>query len=321
MPYSIIINPTAGNGYAKEAWPAIQHELDSSQVDYHHQFTKYAGHATYLATKLAQSQMSQETTVVIAMGGDGTLHEVLNGLIKGAPNRPLPLAYIPAGTGNDFARAYGISLDPRTALRQIMDADQTRTINIGHYRDAIKKTDHYFLNNVGIGFDAAIVSRTNSSKAKRKLNRHHQLGHFAYASQALAVLYNQAPFSLMAQGEHGREFFEKAYIAVVTNHPYIGGGFQIAPTASLDQDGLDLVIAERRSWPTTFWQLIQLAHGKLMDSRLANHYHGRRFHVTTTSLEFGQVDGEEMGNQFMDLTMSTATYPFRQQSLTENQKD
>ncbi|WP_373841689.1 diacylglycerol kinase family protein [Limosilactobacillus sp.] len=319
MHYSIIINPIAGNGYAKSAWPAVHQALDQAQIDYDYRFTKRAGQATYFATKLAEK--SQPTnTVVIAMGGDGTLHEVLNGLLKTAKKHQtsrLPLAYIPAGTGNDFARAYGIILDPVKALQQILATDHPQVINIGHYRDAIKNQDHYFLNNVGIGFDAAIVSRTNFSKAKKKLNRHHRIGHFAYASQALGVLYDQAPFTLMAQGDHEREFFSKAYIAIVTNHPYIGGGFRIAPTATIKEPALDLVVAERKNWLVTFWQLIQFARGKLADSRFAKHYHGHQFHCTTTSLEFGQVDGEEMGNQFMDLTMSVATYPFWQTSTNK----
>lgn len=313
MHYSIILNPTAGNGYAKTVWPQIKQALDQGQVDYDSQVTKYPDHATYLAQKLAAAA-DPATTVVIAIGGDGTLHEVLNGLMKVHQSADqLPLAYIPAGTGNDFARGYGISLDPLTALQQILAADSNQRINVGHYHDAIKKQDNYFVNNVGIGFDAAIVSRTNASQAKKKLNKHH-IGRFSYLSQALGVLYDQQPFTLMLEEGHSRTYFPKAYIVIASNHPFIGGGFKIAPGASVKEPALDLVIAERKNWVVTAWQLWKFARGKLIHSRAAHHFHAARFHYVTTSLEFGQVDGEEMGNRFMDLTLSVASYPFHQQS-------
>ena len=92
----------------------------------------------------------------------------------------------------------------------------------------------------------------------------------------------------------------------------MGGRFKIAPNASLDEPSLDLVVAERKNWLITFWQVWRFVHGKLAGSRFAKHFHGKNFHCTTTSLEFGQVDGEEIGNQFMDLLISTASYPFHQ---------
>lgn len=308
MHYSIIINPLAGNGTAKDAWQQIKGQLDQENIQYRYQMIKEVGDAEYFATRIGQEEHAEPLTV-IAVGGDGTLHDVLNGLIKSAPSqaKQIPLAYIPVGVNNDFAKGYGIPLDPMKALQQILGTKQEHHINIGHYHDTIKEQDHYFLNSLGIGFDAAITSQANRKKGQRR-----SLSRFAYLRHAISVLYNQHPFTLMVQQQGSRDFFKKAYIVVIANQPYIGGRFKIAPNADLNESSLDLVVAERKNWLITFWQVWRFVHGKLGNSRFAQHFHGKDFHCTTTSLEFGQVDGEEIGNQFMDLLISTASYPFYQ---------
>ena len=144
-----------------------------------------------MAERIAHRFASAAAThVVMVVGGDGTLHETLNGLIKA--NSSLPLAYIPAGSGNDFARGYGLSQDPMTALQQALDAQHPTPINVGHYYDAIKQEEGYFLNNLGVGFDAAIVSQANASSAKKRLNRWH-LGNLSYLRRLWAFYTIKSP--------------------------------------------------------------------------------------------------------------------------------
>lgn len=315
MHYSIILNQTANGGKAQKAWQMVQAKLIQNQIDFDVQITKDQSSAEYMARRVVH-QRSATNTVIIAMGGDGTLHQVLNGAIKASKqsHQPcFPLAYIPAGINNDFARAYGISLEPTHALQQILTADQKEPINIGHYYEAIKGEDGYFLNNIGIGFDAAILSRTNNGKPKQRAYAF-RLSHLAYLKQAIGVLYDQQPFQLMVQEGLHRYLYPKAYIVLLVNHPYIGGGVKVAPGTNIHQPQLDLLVAERRSWPITFCQLMQFSRGKLMHSRLADHLTAKRFHYTTTSLEFGQSDGEPMGNRFIDITTDIIQYPFWQNS-------
>ncbi len=311
MNYSIILNRHAGNGNAEKAWSSIKPVLDQQQIDYHMETTKYPNHGEYLASQIAQSH-NAGSTIVIAIGGDGTLHQVVNGLMKTAKRlnkEPLAVGYIPAGTGNDFARGYGISMHPQRALDQILTADAPQKINIGHYHEAIRGEEGYFLNNLGIGFDAAIVSRANTFKAHHKKNH---IGHFTYLQKAIGVIYDQEPFTLMIQSGRERFIFPKAYIAITSNHPFIGGGFKVAPNASLKKPSLELVVAERKGWPMTIWQLLQLARGKLDQSKFAHHFQSDNLHITTTSLEFSQTDGEEIGNRFIDLTLDISQYPIWQ---------
>ena len=316
MEYSIIVNPLAGSGRAKKIWQQLQSRLNKLNIVYQVVETRYHGHAVDLAERIAHHFASAVAThVVMVVGGDGTLHETLNGLIKA--NSSLPLAYIPAGSGNDFARGYGLSQDPMTALQQVLYAQHPTRINVGHYYDAIKQEEGYFLNNLGIGFDAAIVSQANASSAKKRLNRWH-LGNLSYLSQALGVLYNQEPFETMVQEKNGHHhLFPKTFILIASNHPYIGGGFKIAPDESLHSSTLELLVVERRNWLITFWCLRQFARGRLNHSRFAKCFRSSRLHYVTTSLEFAQTDGEEMGSRFMDLTLDTCQYPFWGTSLKE----
>jgi diacylglycerol kinase family enzyme len=200
-------------------------------------------------------------------------------------------------------------MHPQRALDQILTADAPQKINIGHYHEAIRGEEGYFLNNLGIGFDAAIVSRANTFKAHHKKNH---IGRFTYLQKAIGVIYDQEPFTLMIQSGRERFIFPKAYIAITSNHPFIGGGFKVAPNASLKKPSLELVVAERKGWPMTIWQLLQLARGKLDQSKFAHHFQSDNLHITTTSLEFSQTDGEEIGNRFIDLTLDISQYPIWQ---------
>lgn len=314
MRYSFIVNPIAGGGNAKQAWERLENYLQKQPIDYDVKLTHYVGHGEYLAKKLAQNQTKD--TVVVAVGGDGTLNEVLNGLAK-TQNASLPIADIPCGSGNDFARSYGISSDPIHAFQQIQSAQQANELYVGHYQEAIKDTEGYFVNNLGVGFDAAIVSRTNHSHIKKRLNHAH-MGTFSYLSQALRVLYDQQPFSLSVEDDHHHDVFSRAFLCVANNGPYIGGGFQVDPTASIRDAKITLVVAERKNWLRTLCLMWQLVRGKLPKSRFAHYYQGKRIHYSTDSLEFMQLDGNDQGNRFVDLTVDCQSFPFWQQPFNRN---
>lgn len=315
MHYSVILNPTAGNGRAASIGKKIQEHLTQANADFDLQSTKDESSARYFAHRLSQSHDASDTTVIV-IGGDGTLHDVLNGLKEDANRQqgPLPLAYIPASGLSRFARAYGISANPDDALQQILAANTATNIAIGRCHDAIKDEDNYFLNSVGIGFDAAMISQAG----RQRRRKHFRWGHFSFLLHSLAVLYDQQPFQLMLTQHQHRTPYPKAYLVVVNNHPFTDSGIQLTSSTGLHKPSLDLTIAERRGWPLTFWQLRQFYRGKLPTSRFASHFTGSRFHCTTTSLEFSQIDGEERGNRFIDLEFRIDHYPFRQTPLTSS---
>ncbi|MDO4903770.1 MAG: diacylglycerol kinase family protein [Limosilactobacillus sp.] len=310
MHYSVILNPDATGGNAQTIWALIEEQLNTQNVDYGLMTTKSPSDFAFFARRLYQSWRATDTTVIV-VGGDGTLHRAINALVQTAQEYgldPLPVAYIPTSRVSRFARAYGISLDPVHALSQILAADGITNVALGHYRDALKGQDSYFLNGLGIGFDAALI---NLSRKKRQ-RRNFRVGMLRFLFQTIAVIYHQQSFSLMVRQKRRRTLFTSAYIILVANHPYLDSGFVLESDNNIGEEKLELIVAERRGWPITIWQLIQFYRGKLGESRFATKITGQRFQLTTTSLEFSQTDGEYYGNRFTDIAIDVSTYPFRQ---------
>ena len=314
MEYSIIVNPLAGSGRAKKIWQQLQSRLNELNIVYQVVETRYHGHAVDLAERIAHRFASAAAThVVMVVGGDGTLHETLNGLIKA--NSSLPLAYIPAGSGNDFARGYGLSQDPMTALQQVLDAQHPTRINVGHYYDAIKQEEGYFLNNLELALMLPLSVRLTHQEPKAAESL--ASGQLIVFVAGFGRFTIKSPLRRWCKKNGYHHLFPKTFILIASNHPYIGGGFKIAPDESLHSSTLELLVVERRNWLITFWCLRQFARGRLNHSRFAKCFRSSRLHYVTTSLEFAQTDGEEMGSRFMDLTLDTCQYPFWGTSLKE----
>ncbi len=209
----IILNPVAARGANKRYFEDIKkimsttHECDAVITEYH-------GHAEVLAVEAVQ----QNVDVVIAVGGDGTVYQVINGILSQNGN-PL-LGIIPAGTCNDYIKSIRIPMDIAQACN---------VIKAGHwdYFDAGQAGERYFVNAAGLGFDAQVVKDLHKSKIKGKA---------AYVSTVLRQI-----FRYKAQRLHitnGREYFRPdAFMLTVANGAYYGGQFRIAPEANT-QDGL-----------------------------------------------------------------------------------
>lgn len=178
---------------------------------------------------------------------------------------------------------------------------------MGTYRDASSAQHGIFLNNFGIGFDAAIVHATNNSRAKNFLNHHH-LGTFSYIFKAVKVLFTQSPFEVQVNGQ----VFKQAFLLVASNHPYIGGGIKVAPDQRVDQRQLELVIVEKRHWLTLIWSMLMFAFGRIPYSRYSRVFHGTTLNYCVKPAEYGQIDGEEPGRRAFQLTLSCCSYPFWQ---------
>lgn len=312
MKYLFLVNPCAGGGKGKLVWQQLTPLLtDSSQGQFDHVISRHAGQPRDLAMQAAQRS---DLDCLIVVGGDGTLHEAITGLIESPREKLLPVAYIPAGTGNDFARGYGISTNPAQALQQILTNRHPHTINIGHYRDLHRQQSGIFINNFGIGFDAAIVHATNNSRAKAFLNHHH-LGTFSYIFKALHVLFTQPTFSVWVQDEKQLRKFSRAFLLVASNHPYIGGGIRIAPDQRVDKEQLELVVVEKRHWLTLIWSMLMFASGRLTASRYTYLLRGQQLHYRISPAQYGQIDGVEPGKHAFDLTIDCRRYPFWQQPL------
>jgi YegS/Rv2252/BmrU family lipid kinase len=185
--------------------------------------TVYPTHAAELSRQAGE----QGYEMVIAMGGDGTVHEVVNGLMQvPASSRPA-LGVVPVGSGNDFAHAVGVPMQSDQALRRALTGEPS-PIDLGLLTDEHGRRE-YFDNTLGIGFDAVVTIRSHRLPVLR--------GFLKYLTAVIqTILLNHDP-ALMKIEADGRQWEQSNLMLAMSNGPREGGGFLVAPDAKPD-DGL-----------------------------------------------------------------------------------
>ncbi|MGC8486844.1 MAG: diacylglycerol/lipid kinase family protein [Clostridia bacterium] len=218
MATRLIYNPTAGGGRARTLVDRLSHEL--AQIpDLEVVATRAPGHAR----ELSAAVKDRADQLVISVGGDGTHHEVANGLL---PDGLAEMALIPAGSGNDFAGFLGIPKDPQAALRAALDTP-ARPIDVG------KVNEEFFLTVVGAGFDAEVAAYINERPKAGN-------GQLAYLGAILKMLsrYECKPLSVSLDGEARSR---STLLLACGNTGRYAGGIKICPRATPFDGQLDVV--------------------------------------------------------------------------------
>lgn len=236
MKYAFIVNPNSRSGMGLLIWEQLEPELKKRQVDYEGFLTEYPGHATQLARQITED--GREYTMV-ALGGDGTVNEVINGIVE---VEKVVFGYIPTGSSNDFARGLGLPQNPMEALQIILHHGYTRKMDIGLFTLQGKK--RRFAVSAGVGFDAAICHQAVNSRLKVVLNRL-KLGKLTYVIIALNRLFRDSRLDLKITLDGEEKFFEKAYFAAVMNIPFEGGGLRFCPKADSQDGFLDVIVINK----------------------------------------------------------------------------
>ncbi|KAF1296400.1 diacylglycerol kinase [Enterococcus sp. JM4C] len=312
--YHFLINPTAGSGSAEKIVARIIDIASTRGFPYTTYYTQFAGHEQQIAQDLAKetlipwkadnlSELDEDTTfpLLVVIGGDGTLHQVVNAFYHLAVE--IPVAYVPAGSGNDFARGIGLPKEAEKAFWQIVKTPFPREVSLIAYDEKIQEERGVVMNNVGIGLDAAIVHATNDSATKKRLNKYN-LGSLAYIASIIKVLFMQKGFPIMVDINGQQKNFAKAFLCTTTNHPYFGGGVAIAPTANAEKNQLDFVLVERINLFKIFWLIILLLQKKQMNSKYFHHFTANKLRIVSTMPQYGQADGEVMGSRSFDIYFS-----------------
>lgn len=249
MRLAFIVNPTSGKGV--KAFKTFKQKLT---IPYRTYMTAYPGHATKIVKHLIKEE---KISLIIVVGGDGTIHEVLNGIGL----HPITLGVIKNGSGNDFSRYFKTFEDPKEIERFIRHPKKS-------YVDVIKVKHGNFsrliVNNSGIGFDALVCEYVNQSRLKKVLNRF-KLGHLVYPYYVIKALRTFKPFSMMVSMNGEDTLYERVWFLTVSNQPYFGGGMQIAPLAKADDQWLDVTIVHGLDANTFFKMFWLVYRGKHLD--------------------------------------------------------
>lgn len=232
--YSFIVNPNAKSGLGQVVWDDLELLLKKSSVQYEVYFTKYQKHATEIVKKITSD--GKEHTV-IALGGDGTVNEVVNGIVDFDKTI---LGYIPIGSSNDFARGLQLPTEATSALKNILKCPNMVSMDVGEirYKNKIRR----FAVSAGIGFDADICHEAVVSRVKKFLNKL-KLGKLTYVLIALHRLFLTKPCDVTLTYDHDKtETFKNSYFVAMMNSKYEGGGVMFCPKAKNYDGQLDLMI-------------------------------------------------------------------------------
>ncbi|MFC7364471.1 MULTISPECIES: diacylglycerol/lipid kinase family protein [Bhargavaea] len=231
-----IVNPAARGGKALGKWAEFRRTV---AFPYQEFMTIGPGHAKAIARGFA-AQPGQENILLIAFGGDGTVHEIITGA-AGAGH--VVVGSVGAGSGNDFGRGFS-SFGNAEEIAAYLDLRQdTPALDLGH---AGFKGGLIFVNSSGIGFDAEISRGTGRSSMKPLLNRM-GLGKFVYALYTVRALFTFRTFSLEVMHDEERLSYRDVWFATVSNQPYYGGGMKISPQSDPADGLLELTVVSRLS--------------------------------------------------------------------------
>ena len=230
--YKYIVNPISGQGAGRLTPPEIDRYATELHLDYEIVSTESPGHAIDLAQQAAAAGFGY----VIAVGGDGTSNEVLNGIMQAWNQgfRDTTMGIIGVGRGNDFAFGFGILPGMEEGFK-VIQKNQPRSVDVGIIVGGDFPRGRYFGNGVGIGFDAVVGFEA------AKLTRVHGFLNYVVAALRTIFLYFQAP-TLRIEFDN-KVINQPSLMVSIMNGRRMGGGFMMAPQAVTDDGLLDLCIA------------------------------------------------------------------------------
>ena len=219
----LIVNPEAGRGLGREMGPAISHYLE--ELGLPNRILNSTGPGDVQAK--VQTALVEKPPVVVVAGGDGTVHEAVNGWMRAGGGAPL--AVVPVGTGNDFVKMLDMSHDWREACWRAVRRD-TRRVDVG------RCNDFYFANGLGIGFDAQVALEANGIRWIR--------GNAVYgiALAKILLLMHSTPEVRVRYGEE--KLTTPITLLTINNGKVEGGAFVMAPDAEIDDGLFDVVVAK-----------------------------------------------------------------------------
>ena len=292
----VVLNPHAGGQQAGKIWPSIKSELESNGFIFDVEQTAKPLHAI----KIVKTKIKEGYKKIIAIGGDGTLHEVINGVMSQSKIEPseILLGIISIGTGNDWIKTHQISDDYKIAIQQIKSG---KTIlqdvgKISYKNDRLQEETRFFINSVGIGFDARVVKYMLPKKQKGTANKN------GYIKGLIRSLFTNK--NVKGWLHFDNEFLEtKIYNLSIGVCKYKGGGFKLLPNAIPDDGKLDITLASSISKLKLIKSLPKIFGGKVDQIKYFSFYQAKKILLEITRPLCTEVDGEFLSYYPMEVSI------------------
>jgi diacylglycerol kinase (ATP) len=281
-----IVNPVAGNEASLKIWKKAEEILKTKAVPHEVFFTRDKGHALRL-TKEILSGTNQDTRV-IAVGGDGTINEMINGAI-GFPHAII--GSLAAGSGNDYVRGIQKTESMEEALSLFQD-NAFNTIDIGQFETNGKMG--YFVNSLGMGIDAEISDEANRAPLKKWFN-FVRAGNLIYLLIFIKMLFSYKPSCMELIIDGKRHLLKKVWFIVIANQPYFGGGMKISPLSKVDDGRLNVIAVHDITLLKLLTVFITVLWGGHLNIKNVDSFSGKMIKMKNQGSVKIQSDGEIVG--------------------------
>ena len=287
--FFIVVNPHSGNSNFKKSWEKITYILKLKNINFSYSFTEYRKHEVILVDKAIE----QGYRNIISVGGDGTLHHVVNGIMKQRyiKTSKIKLGVIPLGTGNDWIRTYNIPNSVEKSIDVILK-NTTVLQDIGCIT-LLNGKKEYFNNLAGTGYDGYVVKNLNYLK---------KMGSLAFLVSGLYSLfsYKKTKYKIII---NNKTINEQCLMILFGICKYSGGGLRVTKDPNPKDGLLDITIVKNISFLDLLFNIPKLYNGDIIHHRKVTNYKTRELKILDNYNSTIEADGEIIGNGSLNVTI------------------
>jgi YegS/Rv2252/BmrU family lipid kinase len=287
--FFIVVNPHSGNSNFKKSWEKITYILKLKNINFSYSFTEYRKHEVILVDKAIE----QGYRNIISVGGDGTLHHVVNGIMKQRyiKTSKIKLGVIPLGTGNDWIRTYNIPNSIEKSI-DIIFKNTTVLQDIGCIT-LLNGKKEYFNNLAGTGYDGYVVKNLNYLK---------KMGSLAFLVSGLYSLfsYKKTKYKIII---NNKTINEQCLMILFGICKYSGGGLRVTKDPNPKDGLLDITIVKNISFLDLLFNIPKLYNGDIIHHRKVTNYKTRELKILDNYNSTIEADGEIIGNGSLNVTI------------------
>ena len=283
----VVVNPNAGKKRGFKDWTRIEGLLREYGLDTEVRFTERPRHAI----EIAATGISEGFRNIVAVGGDGTMNEVVNGVLSQnfVPTDQITLAMITVGTGNDWGKMFRVPNNYEGAIRLIKEYNTCITdAGVVTYESDHGKGKRYFINIAGLGFDALVVRRTNAQKEKGRNGK----AIYFYNLLMSLLFYKHTHTDVIIDG---KMVSNQTFTISLGIGKYSGGGMRQTPNAIHDDGLFDITIIKRMRKGEIIRSLKKLYDGTILDHPKIEGHTGKNIFINSQPPIHLEADGESLG--------------------------
>ena len=290
----VVVNPISGSGKGLDDFPLISKLLRDNGISSEAVFTEHKYHAT----ELTVSAITSGYRHIIVVGGDGTLHEVVNGLFiqKVVEPSDVTIAVIPVGTGNDWIRMYGLPTRYSAVIRAIKEGYTfLQDVAAVEYEESRFRQTRYMANVAGVGFDAAVI------KHCQKLRSRGRSGASIYIRSLISAFFRYKPTGVKIWVDDRLMYNNLLFSLAIGVGKYNGGGIQQLPQSVADDGLLDVTLIKPLHWWHVVFRLRRFFNGEIYSIGHVQHLQGSKIRIESSPEIDLEIDGELHGGTPVEL--------------------